>query len=274
MRVSPGPVAFSAASVLLLLLVAGAVLGMAVLVAMPALLEHLRGLPENPWWFWYRESGAGAAAPALWRIGAAAVAAIISFAAALRARAVYRVEQSPVIPFLLIFLFSLALECLRAGTALLFAGDGPVSVSLLLTRVVYWGRFVGAFSLLAAALYCTELGYRKFFFVAGVVLLVAFAMAAYIPLDRTVFLAQLTWKLGDEQSVWFVNLAIVLLAVLTAAAAALTRRGPRLVRLAIGVVFLGACRELQFFAVQPAALATGLALQASGAILCLRAFRK
>jgi hypothetical protein len=273
-RVSPGPVAFSAASVLLLLLVAGALLGMTALFAMPALLEHLRGLPQNAWWFWYREPGAGAAAPALWRIGAACVAALISLAAALRVRAIYRVEQSPVIPFLLMFLFSVALECLRAATALLFAGDGPVSLSLLLTRVIYWGRFVGVLGLLIAALYCTDLVYQKFFLVAGVVLLVSFAMAAYIPFDRTVFLAQLTWKLGDEQSVWFVNLAIVLLAVLTAGAAALTRRGPRLARLAIGVVFLGACRELQFFAVQPAALATGLILQAAGAILCVRAFRK
>ena len=273
MRISPGAIVFSAASVLLLLLVAGAAIGIAALIAMPALLAHLRGLPENTWWLWYRDPGAGAVAAAPWRIAAAAAAALVSIAAAFRARAIYRVEQSPVIPFLLMFLFSLALECLRAGTALLYAAEAPVSLSLLLTRVIYWGRFVGVLGLLIAALYGTEMSYRKFFLVGGVVLLVSFAMAAYIPFDRTMFLAQLTWKLGDEQSVWFVNLAIMLLAVLTATTAAFTRRGPKLTRLAIGLVLLGACREIQFFAVQPAALAAGLAVQAAGAVLCLRAFR-
>jgi len=270
-RESPGTVAFSAASALLLLLVAGAVLGIAALLAMPVLLDRLRGLQENAWWFLYRDPGTGAAPPALWRIGAAAAATLVSLAATLRARAISRRESSPVIPFLMMFFFSLGLECLRAGTAVLFATDGPVSFSILLTRVIYWGRFVGVLGLLIAGLYCANLKYRRFFLLAGVVLLVSFAMAAYIPMDRTVFLAQLTWKLGDEQSVWFVNLAIGLLAMFTGAAAGLARRGPRFVRLAIGLVLLVASREFMFFALQPAPLATGLIMQAAGAVLSLRA---
>lgn len=271
MRESPGTIAFTAASIFLLLLVAGAVLGMAALSAMPALMVRLRALQDNAWWLLYRDPGTDAAPLALWRIGAAAVATLVSLGAVLRGRIVYRRESSPVIPFLMMYFFSLGLECLRAGSAVLFATDGPVSLSLLLTRVVYWGRFVGVLGLLIAGLYCTELKYRKFFVLAGVVLLVSFAMAAYIPVDRTVFLAQLTWKLGDEQSVRFVNLAIGLLAVFTGAVAAFTRKDRRFVLLAIGLAILVACREIQFFAIQPVPLAAGLIMQGAGAVLCLRA---
>jgi hypothetical protein len=116
------------------------------------------------------------------------------------------------------------------------------------------------------------LKYRRLFPIAGVVFLVSFVMAAYIPLDRSIFLAQLTWKLGDEQSLWFVNLAIGALAILTAVAACFTRGSRRYVVLAVAIAVLVGCRELEFFASRPVLLGTGIAAQAAGAVLCARAF--
>lgn len=271
-RKSAGDIAFSSASILLAFLSAVAAAGVAALLLIPGLLNRLHALPANPWWLQYREPGPDTAPQVLWRIGAAAAAALVSLSAALRLRALHRREASPVLPFIMLFLFALGLECLRAATAVLFATDGPVSISILLTRVIYWGRFTGMLGLLVAGLYCTDLKYRTFFLLAGVVFLVSFAMAAYIPVDRTVFLAQLTWKLGDEQSVWFVNIAIGALTILTGTAAALTRRGPRFVRLAIAIAILVGSRELLFFGVQPAPLAAGIIALAAGAVLCMRAF--
>jgi hypothetical protein len=95
-------------------------------------------------------------------------------------------------------------------------------------------------------------------------------MAAYIPVDRTVFLAQLTWKLGDEQGVWFVNLTIGILVLATSAAGALIRRDRRFLFLAAGMAVLLASREILFFSVSPFVLAGGLACLAAGSIVCLR----
>jgi len=273
MRESTQDIAFSSASALLVLLVVAAAAGFVALLVMPGLLDRLRALPDNRWWLLYREPQPGSAPLALWRIGAAAAAALISLAATFRMRAIYRRESSPVLPFIMVFFFALGLECLRAGAAVLFATDAPISISILFTRAIYWGRFAGMLSLLAASLYCMELKYRTFSRIAMGVPLVSFAMAAYIPLDRTLFLVQLTWKLGDEQSVWFVNLAIGALTILTATAAALTRRSPRFVRLAIAIAILVSSRELVSFAVQPGPMAAGLITQAAGALLCLRAFK-
>ena len=278
MRPSAGTVTFFAASLVVLLLAAGAALGLVVLLAMPRLTDALRALPDNSWWFIYRgplDSAAGplagtlAAAP--WRIGSAIAASVLSLLAALRARAIYRRSPSPVIPFLVMFLLTLGLECLRAGTALLVATDSPISFSVVLTRVIYWGRFVGLLGVLLAGLYCLELKYTKLMVLSGLVLLVSFAMAAYIPMDRTVFLSQLTWKLGDEQSVWFLNLALAALALLTGVVAAVVHKGRRTTLLAAGIALFLIAREAEFFAVQPVPLAAGLAAQALGTVLSLRA---
>jgi hypothetical protein len=103
-----------------------------------------------------------------------------------------------------------------------------------------------------------------------VVFLVSFAVAAYIPVDRTVFLAQMTWKLGDEQGVWFVNLMIGVLVLLTSAGGALIRRDRRFLWLAGGMAFLLASREIMFFSVSPIVLAAGIVCLTAGAAACLR----
>ena len=278
MRPSAGTLTFFAASLVVLLLAAGAAVGLIVLLAAPRLTDALHALPDNSWWFIYRSPGdsaagalAGALAAAPWRIGAAIAASILSLLAVLRARAIYRRSPSPIIPFLMMFLLALGLECLRAGTALLVATDSPISFSVFLTRIIYWGRFVGLMGVLLAGLYGLELKYTKVIVLGGLVLLLSFAMAAYIPVDRTVFLAQLTWKLGDEQSVWFLNLALAALALLTAVVAAAAHKGRRTALLAVGIALFLIAREVQFFAVQPASLAAGLAAQALGILLSLRA---
>ncbi|HET6452273.1 MAG TPA: hypothetical protein VFI08_13225, partial [Spirochaetia bacterium] len=149
MRPSAGALAFTAATVILLLLVLGAALGIVVLAATPADLAALRDLPRNTWWFTYRDSLDSPSA-ALWRIGAAVIASLISLAGVLRAWSRWRRSPSPVIPFVMLFLFTLGLECLRAPSALLAASDSFLPLSVLLTRVVYWGRFLGLLSLVLA----------------------------------------------------------------------------------------------------------------------------
>jgi len=270
MRPPAGSVAWSAALALTLLLFAGAAAGLGLLLFLPGAADPLRGLPVNTWWFRYRDAAEQGSGGSLWCVAAAAATACICVVASLRSRALYRKGSSPILPFLMMFLFSLGLECLRAGTALLYAADSSIAVSLVLTRIIYWGRFVGLLSLLCAGLYTIELKYRRFLVLAGVVFLVSFAMAAYIPMDRTVFFAQLTWKLGDEQGVWFVNTVIGILSVATVGAAALSRRDRRYLLLACGLVLLLVSREFLFFAVDPLLLGAGLVFLAGGVLLCLR----
>jgi hypothetical protein len=268
MRTPAGTVAYRAGLVIAGLFSAAAAAGLAVLILRPEARAALQDLPRNPWWFFYRESSGPAPWAAAARLAAAAAAGLLGIVAAVRANGLFRKGGSPLLPFVTLFLLSLSLEGLRAGTALLAADDGSIAASIVLTRVIYWGRFVGLLALLIAGLYCIDLKYRKYGILAGVVFLVSFAMAAYIPLDRTVFLAQLTWKLGDEQGVWFVTLMVALLVLATSAGAAATRRDRRFLLIALAMTLFIAARELLFFAVSPWALAAGLAGLAAGAVTC------
>jgi len=270
MRTPAGIVAFYVAAVITVLLIASAALALALFLTVPRTAEPLLPLPDNTWWFSYHDPPQGGSPGALWRIGAAIATSCIAAAAAFRALALFRRGGSMLFPSLMLFLFSLGPECLRAGTAYLYAMDGSISTVVVLTRMIYWARFVGLLGLLLTGLYCIDFKYRRYGVLTAVIFLVSFAMAAYIPVDRTVFLVQLTWKLGDEQGVWFVSLIIGALALCTAAAAAPARREGRYLWLAAGLALLLVSRELLFFGANPVILAAGLAALTGGIVLCLR----
>jgi hypothetical protein len=270
MRTPAGTVAFYVAAVITVLLIASAALALVFFLADPRTAEPLLSLPDNTWWFIYHDQLQGSSPGSLLRIGAAMATACIAAAAAFRALALFRRTGSLLFPALMLFLFSLGPECLRAGTAYLYAMDGSISAIVVLTRMIYWARFVGLLGLLLAGLYCIDFKYRRYGVLIAVIFLVSFAMAAYIPVDRTVFLMQLTWKLGDEQGVWFVSLILGALALCTAAAAAPTKRERRYLWLAAGLALLLVSRELLFFGANPVILAAGLAALIGGIALCLR----
>jgi hypothetical protein len=269
MRVSAGNIAFAVAVSAAGAMLAAAALVFALFAAMPAAGQALQDLPANTWWFLYG-SGPHTGSPALVRIAGAIAAAAVSLAAVFRARRLFRIVPSPILPFLGLFLFTLSFECLRAAAAWLYAADRSIEAAVVLTRVIYWGRFVGLLGLLLAGLYCADLRYRKYAVPAGIIMVVSFAMAAYIPIDRTVFLAQLTWKLGDEQGVWFVTLVISLLVLAASSVAVLSRGDRRCLLITGGFALLMVSRELLFFSLAPVAQGCGLLCLAAGTTVCLR----
>ena len=262
--------AFAAAVTITLILAAFASYSFAFIASASALAGSLSVLSNNPWWFQYLDPGPKDLSQPLIVIAAAVAISIASLAAAFAANAEYRRSRGPVLPYLLLFLFTLGVECLRAPGALLVGADRSQSTAVFLTRAVYMGRFLGLMSLLLASLNCIELKYRHPYVLGGGAILIAFAMAAYIPVDTTVFLSQLVWKLGDEQGVWFVNVVIALLVVGTVIGAALLKHDRRYLVLAGGFVCLLAARELLFFGVQPFRLAAGIAALTAGIIVSLR----
>jgi hypothetical protein len=267
--------AFFPAAAVALLIGIGASALLAVFLTVPTAGQALTSLPDHPWWFAYsdapRATAAALTSPSpLWSIAAAIAAAALALPAVFRARAMTVRVPSPIAAFLVVFFLSLCLEGLRVGAAYLVATDRSIPAAVVLTRAVYGGRFLGILALLVAGLYCMEMKYARHFLLMLGALAVAFAMAASIPIDRTVFTAQLTYKLGDEQGVWFVSLMLGILVLAAGAGAALVRRDRRFFALAGGSALLLAGREILFFSTRFALLGCGLALLAGGTILWLR----
>jgi hypothetical protein len=243
-----------------------------VLLADGRLRAALDGLVDHPWWLVYRGT-AGPDAPA-WAAGAAAAAALLAGALLLGGRGA--AARSPELPAIAagLFLLTVAFEPLRGAIALLEAAGRSVTLALFLSRAVCWARFAGLLSLLLVALHALEIREQRPVVLVPVALVAALAMAASVPVDRTTFLAQLVFRLGDEQGVWFVNLVIGALAPLSVAAAAFARRQPRLAGLAAAFVLLLASRDLLFFGIGPLRLGLSLGLLALGALALLGAIRR
>ncbi len=281
MRTSVRNATFFPAAALALLIGISASALLAVFLTVPSAGLALTSLPDHPWWFVYsdapREAEPQRAASSaltfpspLWSIAAAIAATALALPASFRARALIGRASSPIAAFLAVFFLSLCLEGLRVGAAFLVVTNRSIPAAVVLSRAVYGGRFLGILALLVASLYCMEMKYTKHLLLAMGALAVSFAMAASIPIDRTVFVAQLTYKLGDEQGLWFVSLVLGILVLAAGAGAALVRRDRRFLVLAGGSALLLAGRELLHFSTRLTFLACGLALLTGGTILWLR----
>ncbi|MGO9410273.1 MAG: hypothetical protein ACLQCB_05910 [Spirochaetia bacterium] len=260
----------SAAFIVILILGLNACGSFAFLLTRPVLAGALSTLPSNPWWLVYQQAGAKDADQPLEIIGATVIATAVGLVFSLRSRTLHKHSRTPVLPYLLLFFLTMGVECLRGLTAVLYATDGAIPATVTLTRAVYWGRFVGLFALLLSSLYCTDLKYRHVYVLGGGSLLVALAIAASLPIDQTTFLSQLTWKLGDAQGAWFVNVVINALVLLTAVGASALKRDRRFLVVAGGFALLLVGRDLVFFMLDPLPLAGGIVALTAGAVVCLR----
>lgn len=264
--------AFTAGAVAAVVFAALGGLALAVLLTDARIAAALAGLPDHPWWMIYR-GPAGRDGPA-WAVGAAVAATLAVALVLFGARRL--AKRLPALPALAagLFLLTVAFECLRGATALLVATDRSIAAALFISRTVTWARFTGLLALLLVALHAVELPEQRPAVLVPVILVASLAMAASVPVDRTTFLAQLTFRLGDEQGVWFVNLVIGALVPLSVVAGAFVRRDARHARLAVAFVLLLAARDLLFFGLLPVRLGLGLVLLAAGSALLLDALRR
>jgi hypothetical protein len=269
-RGGPGA-AIAAAAVAAVLLAAVGGLSLAFFATHPGARQALAGYPDHPWWLVYRDPVV--ADGSAWAIGAAAAASLFSAVALLASRRLP--GRCPILPVFSagLFLLTFSFESLRGAAGFLIATERSIGVAVFLTRAVYWSRFSGMLALLVVALHAMDLREQRPAVLLPIVLVAALAMAASVPVDRTIFLAQLTFRLGDERGVWFVNLVIGVITPLGVIAAAVVRRQPRLVVLAGSLALLLAARELLFFGLRPERLAVGLACLVAGSMMLLEMIR-
>jgi len=260
----------------LLLLPLAAVLAVLISFLMPFIPLDMRPIAELPaasWWLFGKAPFPSFPTHPLWGLTAAIAVLCVALITSLRVRVLYQRIRAPELFFFLIFLFSLSTETLRGGIAVLYVLDQSVSAGIVLTRTVYWGRFLGQLALLVAGLYALDMKYRNVLALTGAVLLIAFAIASNLPLDRTVLLSSLVYKLGDEQSIRFVTIILAILTMGCGAGAFFARKNPAFLRLSAAFLLLVAGREVSFAGTGPLILCMGLAAFLGGIPLFLSAIQ-
>ena len=175
-------------------------------------------------------------------------------------RKLYRRTQSLEIFFFILFLYAFCFESFRAGAAISLVRNTPVYVGIAFSRTVYFGRLIGLLSMLFSSLYALPMKYPKYPILLLTSILVSLTIAASTPVDSTVLLSTVMYKLGEEHGMLFVTYSIGILSILNHLYAALHRRNVRFVATAVTVLMLLAGREIISNTVEPYAIAAGLLL--------------
>jgi hypothetical protein len=185
-------------------------------------------------------------------------------------RRLFRRTSALEIFFFLAFIISLSFDALKILSYYLTVIHAPAFYGTIVTRAVYMGFFLGLLFLFTGSLFSGELTYQKLGTVLGLVLVFSLALAYSLPVDETVFLPNLLYRVGGSDYILLVRFGLEALTLLGFARSAylVGSAGQWFICLAVLLMMLG--RELVFFLSFPPAIAAGFALLVCGALLFSR----
>ncbi len=199
-------------------------------------------------------------------LGAAFVLALIAAVVLAVSARLFRRVSAAEIYFVMLFLLSLAVELFRIGTPLADAAGLSALVGVQLTRVVLFGRLMGALSLFVAGIYLAGADYPRIGSATFLLAAISFLVVYLVPVDSREIRATFLHVIGGREAIDFL---IGFLTVGTIANCLIGwSRGHRerggAIALAISALVTG--KELALNLASPVALALGVGLVASGAV--------
>ncbi|MDR2518058.1 MAG: hypothetical protein LBD13_01405 [Spirochaetaceae bacterium] len=183
----------------------------------------------------------------------AAFASIISAAlyALAGAVAIYRCfekTQSPEILYIAFFVLSFALEGARITAALTVKYELPGAYLVMGSRIVFFGRYFGMFSLFAASVYAAGLKAQKQSHILFILALVTAVIALGVPVDGAVWDTSLCMKSGYTAMFSTMEIGIAGITLLSFFIAAYSRGLKEYRAIALGAAMALAGRALLFSA--------------------------
>jgi hypothetical protein len=190
----------------------------------------------------------------------------ISIAGTILFKIQYKKSGSTELFFFVLSLTSMAFESFRIAGVLLYLSAVPTFVLTMITRIVYFGRFMSIFFLLCSSLYACEIRYHKFINFAGLMLVVALGISYLISLDGTRFLSTFLNQLDDEPGIFLIISTTTLFSIVNFIIAAI-KRNMRFLYIAISILFVVAGQEIIFFSSNPILSGMAIASMVFGIII-------
>lgn len=169
--------------------------------------------------------------------------------------------------FFTFFVISMSLEAARIADLLIVAQNAPAYYEVVVTRAVYFGRFLGVFCLFTSGLYATGIDYQRFEIVLGISLLLAFTLAFSIPVTSVAGAPTLVNRLGSRSQLLSVFFALELFSVLNFLLASFLKRNRDYIWMAAGLFLVIVGKDLLFFLVSPVPDAVAAVLLFAGTML-------
>ncbi|MFP4373873.1 MAG: hypothetical protein ACLFPO_06070 [Spirochaetaceae bacterium] len=187
-----------------------------------------------------------------WLLGGLLVQGLASFIGLWTMLRLFRKTTAPEMFFFSVFVFTLAVDLIKAGQLVILIEQYPPVYGAMLTRVVHFGHFLGIFCLLSSSLYLSGLEYQKTGIVLGLAALIALTLAYSLPVDLTRLFPNLMNPVGDQTTIQVVALLLNILVVLNVLYAVAAVQEPAYVVLLGALLLVIAGRELALYVASPA----------------------
>jgi hypothetical protein len=182
-------------------------------------------------------------------------------------RSLFRRTSALEIFFFLAFVLSLSFDTLKILNYYFTVSHVPAFYGTIVTRAVYFGFFQGLFFLFTGSLFSGDLTYQKLGTVLGLVLIFSLALVYSLPVDETVFNANLLYRVGGGDYILLVRFGLEALTLLGFGRTAYLLGSTEQWFICGAVALLITGRELLFFLSSLPALIIGIILLIGGALL-------
>lgn len=149
--------------------------------------------------------------------------------------------------FFLVFLVTLSFDGLRILNWVFLLTQITPYFGGLLTRIVYFGYFMGLFCMFTSSIYSGEVSYQKAGTLLSIVATLSLALSYSMPVDITTLKPILLYRVGGEQYLLLVRVGLIVLTVLSFVRSAFVSRLKEEWAICGAAAILLAGRELAFF---------------------------
>ena len=174
----------------------------------------------------------------------------------------FRNTASAEIFFFFIFLFSFLFDAFRIVIMILPETNLPFTIGMISTRIVYFGKFLGAMAVFSSGLFSSGLEYQRMGIVFLVNIILSAALVWLLPVDISTTVPGGIWELGKFLETSIAIGFLELTAIINYLIAGRKNENREYVLLAAALLAVLAGRELLFFL-------TGFIASAAGALLLI-----
>jgi hypothetical protein len=247
-------------------LIAGAATGLAAWLyatAGWAALEEVSVGSSIPW------LGARLAGPAQgveWVVGKTIVAAWFAVFAIIVVLRQFKRTTAPEMFFFSFFLLTIPLDSVRLLQVIHQIVELPITVSIVATRVGYFGHALGIFCLFGSSLYAVGVEYQRTGAALSIAALIAFAFSYAVPVDPTVLYPNLLNPIGNQRTVQVVAIVLNVLVLSNFLYARFAQEDRGYFVLAGAVAGITVGNEFLFYAIGPLWAGIGGGLLVAGVL--------
>lgn len=179
----------------------------------------------------------------------------------------FRKTRSPEIFFFIVFCISMCFDSLKVPFVLFNAIEIAPYYGVILTRAVYFGRFLGTMAVLTSGLFSLGAQYQRMEIYAGVSFLLAFALSAAVTIDITETDPIFLFKMGHTRELGIISVIFLFFGVFNYLLYAIQSASRNHFLIALGLTGVIAGREMLFYTHSVITVAGALCLLIAGTVL-------